>query len=78
MHSDLLRLCEAFVAKTGVSEWTFGFKAVKNGRLIERLRNGDKIWPHTEAKVRIYIAEREPDLMPSRQRKASPVKENAA
>ncbi len=55
MQSTLLSDIEAFLAKTGMSPFQFGFKAIKNGRLVERLRAGGRVWPETEAHIRAFM-----------------------
>lgn len=62
MRSDLLSEIEAFLEETGLGEHRFGILAVKNGRLVERLRAGKtpggkpaRIWPETEMEVRAFI-----------------------
>lgn len=71
MSTKLLEEIEAFMAETGTGAFRFGMKAIKNGRLVERLRSGGRVWPETEMEVRAYIrAERaKPNLQASRPRK---------
>lgn len=57
MKEHLLSEIEEFLRETGISEYRFGFLAVRNGRLVERLRAGRRIWPETEAEVREFISE---------------------
>lgn len=57
MNRSLLQDIDVFLASEGMSEWYFGFRAVKNGRLVERLRDGGRIWPETEARIRIFMDE---------------------
>lgn len=67
MSSDLLTEIEAFLTETGMHEQRFGFLAVKNRKLVDRLRKGvtpqgkrHRIWPETEMEVRAFIrAERQ-------------------
>jgi hypothetical protein len=62
--STLLSDIEAFLAETGMGEYRFGIRAVRNGRLIERLRQGTtpergkpvRIWPETEREIRDFMA----------------------
>jgi hypothetical protein len=59
-YPELLSEIEAFLARTGSSEFAFGFAAAKNGQLLPRIRSGRKIWPDTEMAVRAFlIANRE-------------------
>ncbi|WP_247996644.1 MULTISPECIES: hypothetical protein [Brucella] len=71
MSTKLLEEIEAFMAETGTGAFRFGMKAIKNGRLVERLRSGGRVWPETEMEVRAYIrAERaNANIQASRQRK---------
>ena len=55
MTQKLLSDIDAFLAETNLSDYRFGFLAVKNGRLVERLRAGGRIWPETEIEVRSFI-----------------------
>lgn len=64
MTDTLLADIEAFLAETRMGEYRFGLKAAKNGRLIERLRQGTTpekgkpVWvrPETERQVRDFMA----------------------
>lgn len=56
MKRDLISEIDAFLAEFRLSEYRFGLLAVNNGRLVERLRGGGRIWPETEEKVRKFIA----------------------
>lgn len=53
--SALISEIEAFLSETGMSAYYFGMLAASNGRLVDRLRAGRKIWPDTEARVRAFI-----------------------
>lgn len=62
MPTTLLSEIDAFLSETGMAEYRFGFLAVKNGRLVERLRAGTtpegrpvRIWPETEQQIRKFI-----------------------
>lgn len=62
MSDRLLSEIDAFLAETKMSEYRFGWLAVKNGKLVERLRAGTtpkgkpaRIWPETEMEVRAFI-----------------------
>lgn len=64
MTDTLLSEIEQFLAETGMPEYTFGIKAARNGRLVERLRQGTtperkkpvRVWPETAQMVRDFIA----------------------
>lgn len=72
MRPNLLSEIGDFLRETGLSEYRFGFLAVRNGRLVERLREGGRIWPDTEDKVRAFIiAERRMRPAPKQDEKAA-------
>lgn len=58
MRQDLLHEIETFLRSQGIGEHRFGILAARNGRLVERLRNGGRIWPDTEERVRAFMAAR--------------------
>lgn len=62
MKSELLIEIDRFLAAENIGEHRFGILAAKNGRLVERLRLGGRIWPETAEQVREFMAERRPDL----------------
>lgn len=62
MKSDLLSEIDRFLIAENIGEHRFGILAAKNGRLVERLRSGGRIWPETAEQVRAFMAERRPDL----------------
>lgn len=55
MSEPLLSEIDRFLRDTGMSEYRFGFLATKNGRLVERLRAGRRIWPETAEQVRDFM-----------------------
>lgn len=60
MTQKLLTDIREFLAETGMSAYRFGYRAVKNGRLVERLEAGRRVWPETEVEARAFIrAERQ-------------------
>lgn len=58
MKSDLLTEIDKFLAAENIGEHRFGILAANNGRLVERLRAGGRIWPETEAQIRAFISSR--------------------
>lgn len=60
MRNTLLIDIDAFCRETGLTEYRFGWLAVKNGRLVERLRGGGRVWPETDAKVRAFMRQYKP------------------
>lgn len=62
MTDALLSDIEEFLSETGMKEYTFGFHAARNGRLVERLRAGQtpkgrpvRIWPETAKQIRDFM-----------------------
>ena len=55
--STLLDDIDAFLLRTGISQGRFGLKAANNGRLVARLREGRRVWPETEEKIRVFMAQ---------------------
>lgn len=58
MSVQLLSDIEQFRAEFRMGEHRFGILAANNGRLVERLRAGGRVWPETEDRVRKFMAER--------------------
>lgn len=62
--NSLLADIEAFLAETGMSAAYFGFRAVRNYRLVDRLRQQAtpalgrpaRVWPDTEDRIRAFMA----------------------
>ena len=55
MSTDLLHEIDAFLAERKIGDHRFGVLAINNGRLLERLRSGGRIWPETADKIRRFI-----------------------
>lgn len=60
-HPELLAEIEAFVAAAGMSEITFGRKAMSDPHFVRDVRNNRRLWPTTEAKVRDFIRDWSPE-----------------
>ena len=56
IQTELLAEIEAFLPERGISEATFGLRAVNDGKLVPRLRAGATITLATLERVRGYIA----------------------
>lgn len=56
MKRPLLEEIDTFLSETGMGESYFGKRATGNSELVSRLRNGRRVWPETEEKVRTFIA----------------------
>lgn len=72
MNTKLLSEIEQFMAETGMGAYSFGFEAVKNGRLVERLRSGRRIWPETQSAVRAFMRTERSKFATSRPRSPDP------
>ena len=59
MCSQLITQIESFLAETGLSAHRFGMLAAKNGRLVDRLRSGGRIWPETEVQISNFLLSEE-------------------
>ncbi|WP_423209052.1 hypothetical protein E2976_17535 [Paracoccus yeei] len=55
MSRKLLSELEGLMADTGLSAHRVGILCAKNGRIIDRLRNGGRVWPETESEIRSAI-----------------------
>lgn len=67
VSQNLLPEIERFLAETGMGEFRFGLLSARNGRLVERLRKGRRVWPETESQIRAYmISERALKKAPAR------------
>lgn len=56
MNTKLLSEIEKFMSEAKLGPHRFGLLAAKNGRLVDRLREGRRVWPETEKQVLAYIA----------------------
>lgn len=55
MTQQLLSEIREFLRETSMSGYRFGIRAVKNGRLVDRLEAGRRVWPETEIEVRAFM-----------------------
>lgn len=53
--TKLLTEIDAFIAKRGMAETTFGLLAVNDGKFVSRLRNKGNITFATADRVRVFI-----------------------
>lgn len=58
----LVDAIDAFVAKHEMSPITFGRKAMKDPHFVAQVRNGRRLWPETEARVRQFMDEYVPEI----------------
>lgn len=54
---------EQFLNATNMSPVTFGRRALNDPHFVGQLRNGRRLWPETEARVRHFMATYSPDNM---------------
>lgn len=52
MQRSLFTEIETFMAETGLSAHRTGILLARNGKLVDRLKAGGRIWPETEAMIR--------------------------
>jgi hypothetical protein len=69
----LLQEIEGFLSETGMGETYFGKKSAGNSELVARLRDGRRVWPETEIKIRSFMAVARHDI-----RKSGHVRQSAA
>jgi hypothetical protein len=58
-EQPLIQLIDAFTKRHSMAPVTFGRKALNDPHLVGDIRNGRRLWPETEKKVRTFIAQRE-------------------
>ena len=58
MSVQLIDEIDGFLAEFDIGEHRFGILAASNGRLVERLRLGGRVWPETEERIRNFMSER--------------------
>jgi hypothetical protein len=56
-RASFLPELEAYLARTGMAQTTFGLRAAKDGALVTNLRRGWKIGPKRIAKARQFMLE---------------------
>jgi hypothetical protein len=61
MQPDLLADIEAFLDAHGLSPTRFGHEALGDRHFVKQLRNGRRVWPETEAKVRNFMVTYRPE-----------------
>ena len=60
MSTKLLSEIEQFMAEANLGPHRFGLLAAKNGRLVDRLREGRRVWPETEKQIRDFMRSNRP------------------
>src|SRR5215468_8690856 len=78
MNEIILREISNFCRETGLAESTFGRRAVNDGKLASRLRNGGRITTDTLDRIRTFMTEnRRPNVLRAsvieRDRRIAPV-----
>ena len=54
--ANILEDIEAFMEANSLSATAFGDLYSKDRHLVRQLRNGRRLWPETEAKIREFMA----------------------
>ncbi|GLT02941.1 hypothetical protein GCM10007897_43710 [Sphingobium jiangsuense] len=54
--AEIVRDIEHFISSNGMGAATFGEMAMNDRHLVRQLRNGRRLWPETEAKIRDFMA----------------------
>lgn len=62
---SLLESITAFCRRSGVAESTFGRRAVNDGKLVSRLREGARVTPETLARLDAYLRSQGAEAAPS-------------
>ena len=70
MHKSLLHEIHDFLAATGMGPSYFGVRACGNSKLVKRLAEGKRVWPHTELAVRQFMAAERKDRVSKSERAA--------
>ncbi len=73
-HQELLQEISDYCRKTGLAESTFGRRAVNDGKLAARLRNGGRITTYTLDRIRTFMDDNRVDATAAR----PPIIERAA
>ena len=63
-YDQLLSQISEFCRQTGMAESTFGRRAVNDGKLVARLREGKRITIDTLDRIQAFIAASMPDGVP--------------
>lgn len=54
--TDLIHDIEAFCERQNLSPWQFGILALNDKPFVKQIREGRRVWPGTEAKIRHFMA----------------------
>lgn len=58
--ADLIHDIEAFCKRQDMSPWQFGLLALNDKPFVKQVKDGRRVWPETEEKVRQFIAAYKP------------------
>jgi len=61
MHPTLLTDIEAFLGTHSMAPTRFGVEALADRHFVKQLRAGRRVWPETEARVRLFMATYRPE-----------------
>ena len=65
-HQELLQEISDYCRKTGLAESTFGRRAVNDGKLAARLRNGGRITTYTLDRIRSFMDDNRAEAITAR------------
>lgn len=54
--ADLIHDIDTFCQRHEMSPWQFGVLALNDKPFVKQVRDGRRVWPETEAKVRAFMA----------------------
>lgn len=55
-HHPIIADIDAFLKAHDMAASTFGREAVKDWKFVKELKQGRRLWPETEAKIRRFMA----------------------
>lgn len=54
--ADLIHDIEVFCEQQSLSPWQFGLLALNDKPFVKQVKEGRRVWPETEAKVRRFMS----------------------
>lgn len=58
---DLIHDIDAFCKAHNMTPWQFGVLALNDKPFVKQVRDGRRVWPETEAKVRDFMRDYRPE-----------------
>ncbi len=59
-NANILTEIDTYLAKTEMAPSTLGLKAINDGKAVNRLRSGKRMWPETIDKLRQFMRDNPP------------------